>query len=89
MTRRGLQGKDAPTFDRHGETRHNRSNEDTELVYTRYRHPCKAAAGQRYGRAAVPAILAGLPDVAIGAANMDLAFRGALVDLSEFEDFKR
>lgn len=36
----------------------------------------------------VPAILAGTaPDVAIGAANMDLAFRGALVDLSEFDDF--
>lgn len=36
----------------------------------------------------VPAILAGTaPDVAIGAANMELAFRGALVDLSEFADF--
>jgi ABC-type glycerol-3-phosphate transport system substrate-binding protein len=36
----------------------------------------------------VPAILAGTaPDVAIGAANMDLAFRGALADLTEFDDF--
>ncbi|MFP4016584.1 MAG: extracellular solute-binding protein [Halanaerobiales bacterium] len=36
----------------------------------------------------VPASLAGTgPDVAIGAAKMQLAFRGALVDLSDFEDF--
>lgn len=36
----------------------------------------------------VPAIIAGTaPDVAIGAANMDLAFRGALVDLTDFDDF--
>lgn len=36
----------------------------------------------------IPAILAGTaPDVAIGAANMDLAFRGALYDLTQFEDF--
>lgn len=36
----------------------------------------------------VPATIAGTqPDVAIGAANMDLAFRGAVVDLNQFEDF--
>lgn len=36
----------------------------------------------------VPAILAGTaPDVAIGAANMDLAFRGAVADLTQFPDF--
>lgn len=36
----------------------------------------------------VPATIAGnQPDVAIGAANMDLAFRGAVVDLSQFPDF--
>lgn len=38
----------------------------------------------------VPATIAGnQPDVAIGAANMDLAFRGAVVDLSQFPDFPR
>lgn len=36
----------------------------------------------------VPATIAGTqPDVAIGAANMDMAFRGAVVDLTQFEDF--
>ena len=36
----------------------------------------------------VPAILAGTaPDVAIGAASMDLAFRGAIADLTQFPDF--
>lgn len=36
----------------------------------------------------IPSIIAGTaPDVALGAANMDLAFRGALADLSQFEDF--
>lgn len=37
----------------------------------------------------VPATIAGTqPDVAIGAANMDLAFRGAVADLTQFEDFE-
>lgn len=37
----------------------------------------------------VPATIAGTqPDVAIGAANMDLAFRGAVVDLTQFDDFE-
>lgn len=37
----------------------------------------------------VPATIAGTgPDVALGAANMDLAFRGAVVDLTQFEDFE-
>jgi len=41
------------------------------------------------GALLVPATIAGTnPDVAIGAANMDLAFRGALVDLTQFEDFE-
>lgn len=36
----------------------------------------------------VPSTIAGTnPDVAIGAANMDLAFRGAVVDLTQFPDF--
>lgn len=36
----------------------------------------------------VPATIAGTqPDVAIGAANMDMAFRGAVVDLTKFPDF--
>lgn len=36
----------------------------------------------------VPATIAGnQPDVAIGAANMDLAFRGAVADLTQFPDF--
>lgn len=36
----------------------------------------------------VPATIANThPDVAIGAANMDMAFRGAVVDLSKFPDF--
>jgi len=36
----------------------------------------------------VPATIAGTaPDVALGAANMDLAFRGAVVNLREFPDF--
>lgn len=37
----------------------------------------------------VPATIAGTqPDVAIGAANMDLAFRGAVADLTQFDDFE-
>ena len=37
----------------------------------------------------IPSIIAGTaPDVALGAANMDLAFRGALVDLTQFDDFE-
>lgn len=37
----------------------------------------------------VPATIAGTqPDVAIGAANMDLAFRGAVTDLTQFDDFE-
>lgn len=36
----------------------------------------------------IPAIIAGTaPDVAIGAADMELAFRGALLDLTRFPDF--
>ncbi len=36
----------------------------------------------------IPVIIANrAPDVALGAANMDLAFRGALTDLSQFDDF--
>ncbi len=36
----------------------------------------------------IPAILAGrAPDVALGSANMDLAYRGAAVDLTRFKDF--
>jgi len=51
--------------------------------------PVKLQLVNDMGGLLVPAILAGTaPDVAIGAANMDLAFRGALVDLSEFEDFE-
>ena len=41
------------------------------------------------GTLLVPSAIAGTnPDVAIGAANLDLAFRGALVDLTEFSDFE-
>lgn len=37
----------------------------------------------------IPAIIAGTaPDAALGAANMDLAFRGALMDLTQFPDFE-
>lgn len=37
----------------------------------------------------IPAIIAETaPDAALGAANMDLAFRGALMDISEFDDFE-
>ena len=37
----------------------------------------------------VPTIIAGTqPDVALGAANMDLAFRGAVMNLNEFSDFE-
>ncbi|HHX01437.1 MAG TPA: extracellular solute-binding protein [Firmicutes bacterium] len=37
----------------------------------------------------IPSIIAGTgPDVALGASNMDLAFRNALADLSQFEDFE-
>ena len=40
-------------------------------------------------RLLVPTTIAGTqPDVAIGAASMDLAFRGAVVDLTQFEDFE-
>src|SRR5690606_27344748 len=40
-------------------------------------------------RLLVPAAIAGTqPDVAIGVADMDLAFRGAVVDLSQFPDFE-
>ena len=36
----------------------------------------------------IPSIIAGTaPDVALGASNMDLAFRNALADLRQFEDF--
>jgi len=36
----------------------------------------------------IPATIANRhPDVAIGAANMDMAFRGAIVDLTKFPDF--
>lgn len=38
----------------------------------------------------IPATLANTgPDVALGTANMELAFRDALVDLSRFEDFEK
>lgn len=37
----------------------------------------------------IPSIIAGTaPDVALGASNMDLAFRGAFADLSQFPDFE-
>lgn len=37
----------------------------------------------------IPSIIAGTaPDAALGASNMDLAFRGALYDLSQFPDFE-
>lgn len=40
------------------------------------------------GELLVPATIANrAPDVALGAANMDLAFRGAVADLTQFEDF--
>lgn len=40
------------------------------------------------GSLLVPATIAGrAPDVALGAANMDLAFRGAVVNLRQFPDF--
>jgi len=40
------------------------------------------------GNLLIPAIIAGrAPDAALGAANMDLAFRGAAVDLARFPDF--
>ncbi|MFW6287362.1 MAG: ABC transporter substrate-binding protein, partial [bacterium] len=43
---------------------------------------------ENMGSLLVPASIAGTaPDVAIGAANMELAFRDALVNLKEFEDF--
>lgn len=41
------------------------------------------------GALLVPATIAGTnPDVAIGAANLDLGFRGALADLTQFPDFE-
>ena len=41
------------------------------------------------GALLVPATIAGThPDVALGAANLDLAFRGAVADLTQFEDFE-
>lgn len=41
------------------------------------------------GSLLIPAIIAGTaPDVALGALNMDLAFRGAIADLRQFEDFE-
>jgi ABC-type dipeptide/oligopeptide/nickel transport system permease subunit/ABC-type glycerol-3-phosphate transport system substrate-binding protein len=41
------------------------------------------------GNLLIPSTLAGTaPDVALGAANMDLAFRGAVVDLTQFPDFE-
>ena len=41
------------------------------------------------GSLLVPATIAGTaPDVALGAANMDLAFRGAVADLTQFPDFE-
>lgn len=40
------------------------------------------------GNLLIPSLIAGkAPDVALGAANMDLAFRGAAVDLAAFPDF--
>ncbi len=43
---------------------------------------------QGMGGLLIPSIIAGTaPDVALGAANMDLAFRNALADLTEFSDF--
>lgn len=37
----------------------------------------------------IPSIIAGThPDVALGASNMDLAFRKALADLTQFDDFE-
>jgi len=37
----------------------------------------------------IPSIIAGTaPDVALGASNMDLAFRNALADLTQFDDFE-
>ena len=42
------------------------------------------------GRLLIPAIVAGTsPDVAIGAAKMRLAFRGALADMTQFPDFNK
>lgn len=50
--------------------------------------PVKLQLINDMGGLLIPAILAGTaPDVAIGAANMDLAFRGALTDLTQFSDF--
>lgn len=47
------------------------------------------AATSVMGNLLIPSTLAGTaPDVALGAANMDLAFRGALADLTQFSDFK-
>jgi ABC-type glycerol-3-phosphate transport system substrate-binding protein len=41
------------------------------------------------GALLVPATIAGTnPDIALGAANLDLAFRGAVADLTQFEDFE-
>ncbi|MBC8553881.1 MAG: extracellular solute-binding protein [Candidatus Brocadiales bacterium] len=44
---------------------------------------------ENMGGLLIPSILAKTnPDVALGAANMDLAFRGALYDISQFPDFE-
>ena len=41
------------------------------------------------GALLVPATIAGTnPDIELGAANLDLAFRGAVADLTQFEDFE-
>ena len=50
--------------------------------------PVKLQLINDMGGLLIPAILADTaPDAAIGAANMDLAFRGALADLTQFSDF--
>ena len=51
--------------------------------------PVKLELITNMGSLLVPATIAGTgPDVALGAANMELAFRGAVVDLTQFEDFE-
>ena len=52
--------------------------------------PVKLELISEMGNLLIPASIAGTaPDVAIGAANMELAFRGALVDLAQFPDFEQ
>lgn len=50
--------------------------------------PVELELVENMGSLLIPATIAGsAPDVAIGAANMELAFRGALMDLCQFPDF--